>query len=122
MSFDYAQARKNAQEIIGEFGAAGTFIISDASEGGYDDLGNPVPPQPAVTIEGIVTPLLRYKQHEIDGERILAIDNYVFFHSETVPQIDNKITINGNTYIAKSIVRLDSVDNINIYVKVQLRK
>lgn len=122
MAFDYAEARKDAQEIIGEFGAAGTFIISDASEGGYDDFGNPAPLQPAVTIDGIVTPLLRYKQHQIDGERILATDNYVFFHSETAPQIDNKITISGNTYIAKSIVRLDSVDNINIYVKVQLRK
>ncbi len=122
MAFDYAQARKDAQEIIGEFGAAGTFIISDASEGGYDDFGNPAPPQPAVTIDGIVAPLLRYKQHQIDGERILATDNYVFFHSETAPQIDNKITINGNRYIAQSIERLDSLDDINIYVKVQLRK
>ena len=121
MSFDYAQARLTAAKIIAKFGADGQFI-KKGNGGGYDDFGDVLPPEPDVIIDGKVSPLLGYKQHEIDGERILATDSFVFFHSEIEPEIDYQITINGDTYIAKSIKSLESVNGIKVYTKIQLRK
>ena len=122
MSFDYAKARLVAKSLIEKFGQAGTFTVKGSGGGGYDENGNPVAPQPDVVINGTVTPLLSYKQQEIDGERILSTDSYVFAHSDIEPPIDSVITINGSKYIVKNIMKLDSVDNINVYRKIQLRR
>lgn len=122
MAFDYTQARVDAKEIISEFGLAGTFIKEGSGSGGYDDFGNPIPAEPDTIINGIVTPPLRFNQNEIDGEQILSSDSYVFFHSDQEPEIDSKITINGETYRNKKIWKLDSVGGVNVYRKIQLRK
>lgn len=120
--FDYVKAANIATDLIYKFGQFGLFVVKGSGGGGFDDFGNPIPAQPDKEIVGVITPLLRYKQHEIDGERILATDSYIFADLNEDPPIDSKVTINGNTYIAKNIMKLDSVDGINIYRKIQLRK
>ena len=122
MSFDYAKARLVAKSLIEKFGQAGTFTVKGSGGGGYDENGNPIAPQPDVVINGTVTPLLKYKQHEVDGERILSTDSYVYFHSDDEPPIDSVTTINGSKYIVKNIMKLDSVNNISVYRKIQLRR
>ena len=121
MAFDYTEANQDAGELIVEFGQASSFVVAGTGSGGYDDYGNVTAADPDTTISGIVTPLLRYKQREIDGEQILSTDSYVFFHSDVEPPIDSKVTINGTTYRSVNVVKIDSVDGINVYRKIQLR-
>lgn len=121
-AFDYVKARSVAKGLIEKFGQAGQFIAAGSGGGGYDSSGNVIPTEPDVAIDGIVTPLLSYKQMEVDGAQVLATDSYVFFHSEEEPPIDSKITINGGKYRAINISKLDSVDGIRVYTKIQLRR
>ena len=121
-AFDYVKARSVAKGLIEKFGQAGKFIIAGSDGGGYDSSGNVIPAKPAVIIDGLVTPLLSYKQMEVDGTQVLATDSYVFFHSEEEPPIDSKITINGGKYRAVDISKLDSVSGIRVYTKIQLRR
>lgn len=118
--FDYAKARAVAKNLIEKFGGVGSFTLSGASAG-TDRYGEPLPAQPNVIINGTVTPLLSYKQHEIDNDRILATDSYVFFYSDEIPAVDSITTINGKDFIVKDIVKLSSVDGVNVYTKLQLR-
>lgn len=120
-AFDYVRARSIAKGLIEKFGQAGEFII-EGSEGGTDKWGDPIPDKPNAVIPGTVTPLLSYKKMEVDGEQILATDSYVFFYCDEVPPIDSKATINSNEYRTINIERLDSVDGVNAYVKIQLRR
>lgn len=121
VNFDYAQARLTAQKIIAKFGQAGQFILA-GDDGGYDDFGNVVPAQPDTIYNGTVTPLLKFNSQEIDGEQIQSADSFVFFHTDTPPVIGAVTTINSSTYRVVNVWRLDSVDNINVYIKLQLRR
>jgi hypothetical protein len=120
--FDYSKSRNIAAKLIDKFGESGSFVAAGSGSGGYDDLGNVIPAQPDTVINGTITPLLSYKQSEIDGETILIGDGYVFFHSETAPPIDSKTTLNGLVYRAVWVESLDSVAGVNIFRKVQLRR
>lgn len=120
MSFDYSAARELAEELITEFGAAGTFIKKGAA-GGYDEYGDVIADSDDIEIAGTVTPLLSYKTAEIDGSGILTSDSYVYFHSDTAPEIDYTITINGVTYRAIDVTELASIGGVNVYRKIQLR-
>lgn len=119
--FEYTKARAIAEGLINKFGEAGSFIVKGL-DGGVDEWGDPTAGTPDQVFNGTVTPLLSYKQGEVDGEQILKTDSYVFFHCDEVPPIDSKITINGKEFRAVDIVRLDSVAGVNVYVKVQLRR
>lgn len=121
MTFDYNKARAIAKAIIDKFGKSGTFVKS-GENGGYDDFGNPLPNQPDIVINGIVTPLLQYKKNEIDGQNILMGDNFVFFDADTKPEVDHQHTQNGETFRVVDIYDLTSVDGINVFLKIQLRK
>lgn len=120
--FNYDKARQVAESLIDKFGQPGSFTKEGGGAGGYDDFGNVIPPEPDTVFEGTVTPLLSYKQQEIDGEQIKSTDSYVFFHSEVEPSIGAKSTINGNEYRVVNVKKLDSVDDINVYRKLQLRR
>ena len=121
MSFDYNNARATAKKLIEKFGQPGS-LVKKGNSGGYDSSGNVIAPQPDVTINGTVTPLLRYKQAEIDGESVLSTDSYAFFHSSTAPAIGMMININSQQFRVIDLKTLDSVDDINIYRKLQLRR
>ena len=120
--FDYVKARGVAEKLINKFGDDGSFILAGNGSGGYDDFGNVIPPEPDAVFSGTITPLLSYKQMEVDGSRILATDTYVYFHSDNEPPIDSKTTINGDEYRLINIKKLGSVDGVNVYRKMQLRK
>jgi len=119
-NFDYAQARLTAAKIISKFGAPGEFYLD--GDGGYDDFGDPLPSQPNTEYTGTVSPLLGYKAHEIDGEQIQSTDSFVFFRSDTVPEIGSTSMLNGEVYRVVNVKRLDSVGGINVYAKLQLRR
>jgi len=121
-NFDYDNARVIAENLIAKFGQLASFYKNGSDPRPFDDAGNPRTPDPVIEIAGTVTPLLSFKQHEIDGMAILATDSYVYFHSDDEPPIDSKITINSNEYRLVAIKKLGSVDGINIYRRMQLRK
>lgn len=123
MSFDYDDARETAKEIIEDYGGASS-LVKKGTTGGYDSGGNIQANSPDVTIIGIVTPLVSYKTAEVDGESIIKGDAWAFFYTESniAIEIDMQITINSKTFSVKDIKILSSVNDINIYTKLQLRK
>ena len=120
-AFDYVNAHAVAVKLITKFGQPNNIVIKGNSSG-WDDSGNQIPIEPDTIISGIVTPLLKYKQAEIDGESVLMTDSYVFFESDTPPEIDMMITINSQQFRIKDLTTLDSVDGINVYRKLQLHR
>ena len=120
-AFDYVNAHNVAVKLITKFGQPNNIVIKGNSSG-WDDSGNQIPVEPDTIISGIVTPLLKYKQAEIDGESVLMTDSYVFFSSETPPEIDMMITINSQQFRVVDLTTLNSVDDINVYRRLQLRR
>ena len=131
MAFDYIDARNTAAELINEFGADGSFTISDGSAGGYDNLGNVIPVQSPEVVNGIITPLLPFSsmtlasKQEDDGTQILKSDRFCFFYSEpdqAIP-IGAYTTVSGETWRVISITKtIDQVDGINVFRIYHLRK
>lgn len=117
-AFDYAAARVTAANIIAKFGTAGTFTLPGSS-GGHDDYGNDIPDEDDTIISGTVTPPLQYKAGDIDGDNILAGDCFVFFHSDTAPDVG----MHHKGLRVVSVYALDSADeSVNVFRKVQLRR
>lgn len=117
-NFDYTKARATAERLITKFGKASTFYaVGSTTE---DMLGNVIT-TPGAVINGAITPKLNYSRNEIDGINIIASDGYAFFHSEIEPDIGMLTDLNGETLRVVSIKKLDSVDSINVYRKIQLR-
>lgn len=122
MAYDYAAARKLALKVITKFGAPGSVVQKGVSGGGFDNNGDPTPDSPDVTILGTVTPLVRFKTKEINETTIKTGDSYVFFASDVSPEIDMQITINFDTFRIVGLIELSSVDDVNIFRRLQLRK
>jgi len=120
-AFDYANAHAVAVKLITKFGQPAD-IIKKGNAGGYDTSGNVIAAQPDVIISGIITPLLQYKQSEIDGENVQSGDSYVFFESTTLPEIGYMVTVNAIEFRVIDLTNLTSVDGIKIYLKMQLRR
>lgn len=131
MAFDYSKSRDTAAKIINNFGADGSFTISDGSAGGYDDLGNIIPVQPPVVVNGTITTLLPFSQmamasqQEDSGEQILKSDRFCFFYSEpdqAIP-IGAYTTVSGETWRVISLPKtIDQVDGINVFRIYHLRR
>lgn len=122
MAYDYAAARKLALKVITKFGAPGSVVKKGVSGGGFDNNGDPIPDSPDITILGTVTPLVRFKTREINDTTIKSGDSYVFFHSDVEPEIDMQITINFDTFRIVDLIDLSSVNDENIFRRLQLRK
>lgn len=123
MAFDYSQANLDAKDIINEFGESATIVAKGMGGGGFDLDGNPIPAQPDVEYQGIITPLLSFDSSEIDGETILSTDSYCFFYTLTEPPIGAIYTnYAGMEYRIISKMKLDSVSGINVYLKLQMRQ
>lgn len=120
-TFDYEQAREDAEALIAEFGDAGQLILK-GSAGGFDAFGNVTTDTADLIISGTVTPLIGYKTREINDTSIKRGDSYVFFHSTGEPAINMTIEIGGDTFRVIDIYKLDSVGGINVFTKLQLRK
>ena len=121
MAHDYLGDRQLAEELITEYGAASTVIKKGIAAGEPDAWGDISPAEPDIVINGIITPWLDAKTREIDGKNILRGDGFVYFHSDTAPEINMQTTINGKTFRIVDTKVLDSVDDINVYRRLQLR-
>ncbi len=123
MAFDYTKARATAKKIISKFGQPSS-LVKKGTTGGYGVGGNIEADAPDITIDGIITPLVSYKTNEIDGESIIIGDAWAFFYTESIVdiEVDMQATINGQTFSVKGIKRLSSVDDINLYTRLQFRK
>lgn len=121
MAYNYVAARKTMLRVITKYGQPG-FVILKGTKAGPDDAGDTVPATPDTLINGKITPLVQYKTNEIDGVSILQGDAWVYFHSDTVIDIDMQTTVNGKTFRIVGTFPLSSVDDINIFQRLQLRK
>ena len=124
MTFDYDAAKERAKQAIEKYGGAG-HVIKKGTSGGYDSSGNiapDVPDVPDVVIDGIITPLVLYTVKEIDGTTIVSGDSWVYFQSETSPEVNMQVTLNGVTLRIVAMPTVASVGDIVLYYKLQLRK
>ena len=121
MAYDYLKAQAQVNGQIAKYGASGTFVKLGSSSG-YDDSGNATPGTPDINVDGIVTPLLKYKKHEMDGTKIIVGDAYVYFDSDNdaALEVGMLITINGKTLRLVDVDKLQH-ESIVVYVKLQLR-
>lgn len=122
MTYNYPASRKQAARIILKFGAPGSVVKKGNPGGGSDVNGDPIAASPDEMFFGTVTPLVRFKTSEIDGTTILKGDSWVFFNSETSPEIDMQITLNFETFRIVDLEKLTSVDDINVFRRLTLRK
>ena len=118
--FDYASKRLTAEKLINKFGENSTLSI-EGNDGGFDAFGNPIASAPGSTIDCIITPILNYKESEIDGETIQRKDGYTYIYSDDAPQIQMTTTINGVKYAVIDVKELTSVTGVNLYYVLQLR-
>lgn len=124
MAFDYAQARLDAQSLIAEFGNEQSLVKPATPSGEDPSTGEIISGSPAVTITGLMTPLLPYKESLIEQEStaIQAGDKYCFFHSDTMPQIAMQLTLNGVIWRVMAITDLTANNGTVVYVKLQMRR
>ena len=118
--FNYSNSRNTAEKLIAKFGEESVVTIK-GNTGGYDGFGNPLPPEPDINIEGLITPILSYTNGEIDNETIKMGDGYCFFHSTEEPVINCVTTINGKVWKVVDIDELTSIGGVNVYRKLQMR-
>lgn len=124
MAFDFAQARITAAGIINNFGGSSS-ITSKGVSSGYGQDGNVLAGTPDSTISGSISPLMSYKNNEIDGQSIVAGDSFVYFQSDTNSEkitVDMQVTLNSKTFRIKNVEDLSSITDINVFYKLQLRK
>ena len=119
--FDYTEAHAVAVEVITFFGKPAN-LVKKGNTSGMDEYGNVTAATPDVTISGLVSPLLKYKKFEVDETNVLSTDSYVFFDSTAQPEIDMIITINSDEYRVINFEAITSVDDINVYRQLQLRR
>ena len=120
-AFDYVNAHAVAERLITKFGQPAN-VIKKGNAGGYDTSGNVIAAQPDVTISGKVSPKVDFKLSETDGENVIMGDAYCYFDSVTPPEIGMMITLNSEEFRIINLKILDSVDNINVYRRMQLRR
>lgn len=124
MAFDFAEARLDAVEIIEEFGGDGS-IVSKGSSGGFTQSGSVLADSADTEILGKTSPLMSYKNNEIDGKSIIMGDSFIYFQSITNTEkieVDMQTTLNNKTFRIKKVEDLSSIANVNVYYKLQLRK
>lgn len=123
--FDYNKARATAKKLITKFGVDGT-VYTNGTDGGEDALGRPLPDEPGVSIEGIITPLLPYSTStqltQYEKENMIAGDMFAFFHSDTLVEVNMLLDANGDTWRVQSIKSLSSNTGVNVFQKLMLRK
>ena len=122
MAVNYGRARATAARLISNAGQPAQVIKKGKAGGTMNAEGDISPAIPDIVIDGIAAPIFDYKAHEIDGTSIQYGDGWAFFHSEIEPEINMQITVNSKTLRIVGIDKLDSIDGINVYRILQLRK
>lgn len=119
MSF-YEDMRDVATDLIGDFGAS--LSVERDSEGAYDPAtGVTSDSTTTFTSKGIVS---SFSNSEIDGTNIKVGDLSVFVKSKPsgwVPEIRDKVTINGVEYFIVNVQPL-SPGGTDLAYQIQIRK
>lgn len=110
MAYDYLKAQAQVNGQIAKYGNDGTFVKLGSSSG-YDDSGNSTIGTPDINVDGIVTPLLKYKKHEMDGTKIIVGDAYVYFDSDN----DAALEVGMLIAIGTKVYRLVGIDKLEHY-------
>jgi len=118
--FSFTAARNTVKRIINRYGGSGS-VVKKGSTGGFDSEGNPKADDPDVVIDGIITPIVKFKTSEIDGKTIKKGDGFVYFQADTEVVTDMQTTINGETFRVKGVDVLASVGDVRIYQRLHLR-
>lgn len=71
-------------------------------------------------IMGIVILIFKYNLNEINGEFVQCGDGYVYFDGGEII-INDMIMINGEIFCVVFIDKIESVNGVLVYQKVQLR-
>jgi len=121
MAVDYNKKRKKKKKIITKFGGAGSVFKPGIPAGGYNQDGSNNAGTPDITINGIITPRIMATQFEVDSGNAQAGDSFVFFHSDTPAEIDMFTVINNVKYRVVTTEGLTSIDDVKVYLQLQLR-
>ena len=121
MTYNYTTARATARRSILKYGSTGS-VIQKGQSGGYDDEGDAIADTADVTITGIATSLVLFDNKEIDGESILTGDSWVYWQSDTAIAAGMQITLNSITFKIMAVTAVQSIANVIIYERLQLRK
>ena len=81
MKHNYVSSRAKVKRIITKWGEA-NIIVKKGITGGHDKKGNVIPDAPDSFINGIITPLTKYKVAQIDGKSIITGDAFAYFSSD----------------------------------------
>lgn len=118
--YDYEEGQLRAAELFLYYGGNVQFTIKGV-EGGYDDDGNAIVPQPETTIEGLATPVVNFKTSEVDGKTILMGDGYCFYQGDDDIAIGAQLTTGSKTYRVIASNVLSSINGITIFQKLHVR-
>lgn len=97
-------------------------FVKKGQAGGTGDYGNTISATPDVTVSGLVSTKLSFKQSQIDGVNILQSDGYVFFDPDSgKPEVGCEITLNGVVWRVVGDMSFINPDGQVMYLKYQLR-
>lgn len=120
--FNYQDSRALAERLIKRFGGDGDFT-KKGNDSGFDSDGNPAPIEADKVYSGLITPKIDAKTEEIDGSLVKTGDAFVYFHSDEKPETGSITVINGEVWrLTRVASELTSLDGVNVYRKLQLRR
>lgn len=117
--FDYVKAQATAKKLVEKFGESGSFTRT--IQGAIDPATGEQGASTEIKINGAVTPVLRFSNDEVNGESVQRDDGFVFFDGDELA-INDKTTINGETWRCVDVSKIKSVSGVLVYQKVQLRR
>ena len=119
MSFDYADLRETARELLEEFGQSMTFSRKSASV--YDNETNTFPSTPVTfTDKGVIFPFGKGVSN-VNGSIIQTGDQEVFWQGSTEPKPTDNLTVNGVDYNVIAVMPIEPA-GVNVLYQIQVRR
>jgi hypothetical protein len=117
-TFDYAQAKADADELIAYFGQAATLKRPTVGGSAYN------PTQGAPTSYDVIVAVLNYDDSEIDGSRVLATDKKVLMARGDLaidPVTTDRLEIGGVEHWIIAPIRTTAPAGIVVLYELQAR-
>lgn len=113
MSFDYARAAITASRLIAKFGQSATLRQTANTGTAYS-------PTRANTDATVTVAFVEYGDRHIDGTLIKQGDRIAYLAAGTIPDIDDKLIVNGVTYSVVNVKQLNPAGTV-VYYELQVR-
>jgi hypothetical protein len=117
---DYESTSAEIKAFLEEYGELLELTLKGNS-GGFDSSGNSISPTADTTIEGVCTPIVRFRNSEVDGKTIISGDGYCLFQGTQDAAVGMLIPMYGNTYRVVDENGVKSINGIRLYQKLQVR-